>query len=181
MEKDKEQKPEQQEHEELQNISFANYIIFCIGEEEYGIPIEQVKEVTLTPTIYKMPRTPSFVKGVANIRGDIIAIIDLEERFGFKTKVNPLDQKKTGYILVIENEDYTMGFNVHKVPETLSITESMISKKPDFFEYSQINKNFIEGIGRVNGRLIILLNIDNILNFNEVQQLTSMVETEKQK
>ncbi len=59
----------------------VHLIVFKLGTEEYGIRIEQVKEVTITPEITRMPKTPAFIKGVANIRGDIIAIMDLEERF----------------------------------------------------------------------------------------------------
>ena len=178
MEKQKNQLDEQ---EVLSNDDLVNFIVFSLGSEEYGVRIEQVKEVTLTPTIYKMPRTPSFIQGVANIRGDIIAILDLEERFGIKRKTNPLENNNgsPGYILVIENHDYTIGFNVEKVPETFGIPSSMLSKTPEFFDYAQINKNYIDGIGKVDDRLIIILNVKNILNFEEIQQMASVAELNK--
>src|SRR6476620_5317930 len=70
-----------EKHEPVAETS-VHLIVFKLGQEEYGIRIEQVKEVTKTPEITRMPKTPAFIKGVANIRGDIIAIMDLEERFG---------------------------------------------------------------------------------------------------
>src|SRR5690349_21297801 len=85
----------------------VHLIVFKLGSEEYGIRIEQVKEVTVTPEITRMPKTPSFIKGVANIRGDIIAIMDLEERFRIRSS-HP-DPEMTTYTLAIEAKDYTIG------------------------------------------------------------------------
>ncbi|GAB3816253.1 hypothetical protein GCM10028895_11270 [Pontibacter rugosus] len=68
----------------------VHLIVFKLGTEEYAIKIDQVKEVTSTPAVTRMPRTPDFVKGVANIRGDIIAIMDMERRFG----IRPLNSMK---------------------------------------------------------------------------------------
>ena len=163
--------------DQLQNEEVVNFIVFRLGEEEYAVRIENVKEVTLTPTIYKMPRTPNFVEGVANIRGDIIAIIDLEERFSIKKKVSPLEGKKSGgYILVMEHEEYTIGFHVQQVPETLALPVSHISDTPDFFEYSQVNKEFIDGIGKINDRLIIIINIEKVLNSREIAAISNSAE-----
>src|SRR5688572_6581503 len=81
----------------------VHLIVFRLGEEEFGIRIEQVKEVTITPEIARMPKTPDFIKGVANVRGDIIAIMDLEERFKIRRHVDALSTSLIGsYTLVIE-------------------------------------------------------------------------------
>ncbi|WP_026464731.1 chemotaxis protein CheW [Adhaeribacter aquaticus] len=148
-------------------------IVFKLGSEEYGIRIEQVKEVTITPEITRMPKTPSFIKGVANIRGDIIAIMDLEERFKITPVVEEYDSlkpKKT-YTLALEAKDYTIGLIVRDVPQSLSIPVSRIDKAPAFIQDININDNFIEGIGKHEGRLIIVLDIFKILTSEEVQQL----------
>ena len=68
-------------HEKAGNTT-RQIVVFRLGQEEYGLPIEQIKEVVITPNITRMPQTPAFVKGVANIRGNVIAILDLEEKFG---------------------------------------------------------------------------------------------------
>jgi len=149
----------------------VHLIVFKLGAEEYGIRIEQVKEVTITPEITRMPKTPAFIKGIANIRGDIIAIMDLEERFHI-TPVLPLDQThKHTYTLALEAKDYTIGLIVWEVPQSLTIPVSRIDKTPAFIQDININENYIEGIGKVDGRLIIVLDILKILTNDEIQQL----------
>lgn len=150
----------------------VHLIVFTLGSEEYGIRIEQVKEVTITPEITRMPKTPSFIKGVANIRGDIIAIMNLEERF----RITPPSSESSGkhtYTLVIEAEDYTIGFIVREVPQSLTLPVSSIDKAPNFIQDININENFIEGIGKYEGRLIIVLDILRILTADEVEELKS--------
>jgi purine-binding chemotaxis protein CheW len=147
-------------------------IVFKLGEEEYGIRIDQVKEVTITPEITRMPKTPHFIKGVANIRGDIIAIMDLEERFNISPAIpnNSIGSRHT-YTLALEAKDYTIGLIVRDMPQSLTVPVSRIDKTPAFIQDISINENFIEGIGKIDGRLIIVLDILRILTNEEVQQL----------
>ena len=155
-------------------------VVFKLGGEEYGVRIEQVKEVTVTPEIAKMPRTPSFIKGVANIRGDIIAIMDLEQRFGIE-RVAPSIPKRDSrtYTLVIESSDFTIGLIVQEVPQSLSIPVSQIDKTPHLIHEKNRIENFIEGIGKVEGRLIIILDMLKILSSDEVAQLNETVVESK--
>ena len=81
-------KPERAKPAELVQL-----IVFRLGDEDYGIRIEQVKEVTITPDVARMPKTPLFIKGIANLRGDIIAILDLEERFQLRPAGRPLPER----------------------------------------------------------------------------------------
>lgn len=148
----------------------VHLIVFKLGVEEYGIRIEQVKEVTITPEITRMPKTPPFIKGIANIRGDIIAIMDLEERFHITPAVIVENQKHT-YTLALEAKDYTIGLIVREVPQSLTIPISRLDKTPAFIQDINISENFIEGIGKINGRLIIVLDILKILTNEEIQML----------
>jgi purine-binding chemotaxis protein CheW len=168
---------QEEEKEDVKNRREAavepvvHLIVFKLGEEEYGIRIEQVKEVTITPEITRMPKTPSFIKGVANIRGDIIAIMDLEERFQIRTaKPDPAGTRHT-YTLALEARDYTIGLIVRDVPQSLTLPVSKLDKTPAFIQDININENFIEGIGKIEGRLIIVLDILRILSAEEAQQL----------
>jgi purine-binding chemotaxis protein CheW len=168
---------QEEEKEDVKNRREAavepvvHLIVFKLGEEEYGIRIEQVKEVTITPEITRMPKTPSIIKGVANIRGDIIAIMDLEERFQIRTaKPDPGSSRHT-YTLALEARDYTIGLIVRDVPQSLTLPVSKLDKTPAFIQDININENFIEGIGKIEGRLIIVLDILRILSAEEVQQL----------
>ncbi|QNH60695.1 chemotaxis protein CheW [Hymenobacter sediminicola] len=144
-------------------------IVFRLGEEEYGLRIEQVKEVTVTPEIARMPKTPPFVKGIANLRGDIIAIINLEERF----RLRPADEElpTVSYTLAIEAKDYTIGIVVREVPQPLSVPVSSIEKAPEFIQDININDKYIEGIVKIDGRIIIVLDMLKLLTPNEIMQL----------
>ncbi len=132
-------------------------IIFKLGGEEYALPIDHVKEIVITPGIAKMPQTPEYIKGVANIRGTIIAIMDLEQKFGLE-KVEELTQKHN-YTLVIESESHKVGILVTKVPNTLSVRKSTIDTTSSVMQYSSLDQDCIEGIVKSNDRLIILINI----------------------
>ena len=158
------------EKKEVSVESTVHLIVFKLGNEEYGVRIEQVKEVTVTPDIAKMPKTAPFIKGIANIRGDIIAIMDLEERFNIPpTPVDP--NSRQTYTLVIESKDYTIGLIVKEVPQSLSLPVSKIDKTPSFIQDINISDNYIEGIGKIGGRLIIVLDMFKILTHDEIQEL----------
>jgi purine-binding chemotaxis protein CheW len=151
-------------------------IVFRLGDEEYGIRIEQVKEVTVTPEVARMPKTPAFVKGIANLRGDIIAIIDLEERF--KLRAGAAESLAgVSYTLAVEAKDYTIGIVVREVPQPLSIPVSIIEKAPEFIQDINIHDKYIEGIAKVDDRIIIVLDMLKLLTPEEIMQLQPKSES----
>lgn len=155
----------------------VHLIVFKLGREEYGIRIEQVKEVTITPEITKMPKTPKFIKGVANIRGDIIAIMDLEDKFGIKPAENREGEANgRNYTLVIDVQNFTIGLVVQEVPQSLTLSYAQIDKTPNIIKELNINDKFIDGIGKADGRLIIILDIEKILSHQEVKELEQVNE-----
>lgn len=149
----------------------VHLIVFKIGTEEFGIRIEQVKEVTVTPEIARMPRTPSFIKGVSNIRGDIIAIMDLEERFKIPPVSVPVKESKQTYTLVIEADTYTIGVMVKEVPQSITIPLSQIDRTPGMIHAINVSENFIDGIAKTDGRLIIIIDMQKILKAEEIEML----------
>ena len=154
------------------NEPLLHLIVFKLGSEFYGIKIEQVKEVTVTPTITRMPRTPDFVKGVANIRGDIIAIMDLEERFGIRPDAST-PTANSSYTLVIEAREYSIGVVVKEVPQSLNLSVSRMDKTPSFLQDIAVQENYIEGIAKVDSRLIIVLDMYKILSGDEIKQISN--------
>src|SRR6476620_294583 len=98
-----EETPAPKEQKEAVAETTVHLIVFKLGTEEYGIRIEQVKEETITPEITRMPKTPDFIKGVANIRGKIIAIMDLEERFKIRPEGDATS--RNSFTLAIEAKD----------------------------------------------------------------------------
>jgi purine-binding chemotaxis protein CheW len=137
-------------------------IVFKQGEEEYALQIAQIKEVVITPNITRMPQTPSFIRGVANVRGNIIAVIDLEEMFGLKR--NETHQEGKNFTLVVESEDLKMGILVHEVPNTLSVSSKDFDESVNVINDARVNSNYIRGIIKANQRLIILIDIFKVID-----------------
>ena len=148
-------------------------IIFKLGSEEFALSIDQIKEVVLTPRIAKMPQTQSHIKGVANIRGSIIAILDLEEKFGI-AKLGDNNQTYN-YTLVLENETFKAGFLVREVPNTLSIVSTDIENASGFIQTSTVDENYIQGVVKVAERLIILIDIQRLIEGSSINTIVNKV------
>jgi len=109
------------------------------------------------------------VKGIANLRGDIITIIDLEERFQLRSA--GMEMPTVSYTMAIEGKEYTIGIVVREVPQPLSIPASIIEKAPEFIQDINIHDKYIEGIAKVNGRIIVVLDMMKLLTPAEIMQL----------
>jgi purine-binding chemotaxis protein CheW len=153
---------EVQSTSEKTSLRSLQIVVFKLGNEEYGLMIDQIKEVVLTPTITKMPQTASYVKGVANIRGNVIAILDLEDRFNLLSP-ELINQKKK-YILVVESEDIKMGLLVNEVPNTVSVNTGDLDDSVGIINDAQTEVNYIKGIIKTGERLIILIDIFKVID-----------------
>lgn len=143
-------------------------IIFRLGGEEYGLTIDQIKEVVLTPNIAQVPRMPSYIRGVANIRGNIIAILDLEEKFKL-SRANEMQADEIGnYTLVIESSKFKVGILVKEVPNTLSITSDQVEDSTGFIQYSAVDEKCITGIVKAGERLIILIDVFKLMDIENI-------------
>lgn len=145
----------EKEHSELMQL-----IIFKLAGEEYGLSIDQIKEVVLTPRVAKMPQTPPYIKGVANIRGNIIAIMDLEQKFGLG---EGLDIDGHNYTLVVENEVFKIGVLVKNVPNTLTIEVDDIDKASTFVQYTSLDASCLLGVVNVGNRMIVLIDMVKLI------------------
>lgn len=144
-------------------------VVFKLGTEEYGIRIENVKEVTIAKEISQIPRTPPHIIGVTSIRGEIIAVMDLELRFNLRTN-STISNAGNNYILVVEHDSQSIGIIVNEVPHSISIALSQIDRTPNVIQEADISEAFIEGIGKLDtGRLVIILDVLKILSATEGQ------------
>ena len=156
--------------ERAKPAALLQLIVFRLGDEDYGIRIEQVKEVTVTPEVARMPKTPPFIKGIANLRGDIIAIIDLEERFGLRPAGREVPERS--YTIAVEAADYTLGLMVREVPRPFTLPQSQIEAAPDFVQDSSTRDKYLEGIAKLpDGGIIIVLDMRKLLTPSEVMRL----------
>jgi len=150
--------------------AMVQLIVFRLGDEDYGIRIEQVKEVTVTPEVARMPKTPPFIKGIANLRGDIIAILDLEERFRLRPMGRPLPERS--YTVAVEAADYTLGLVVREVPRPFTLPLSHIEPAPEFVQDTNARDKYLEGIAKLpEGGIIIVLDMRKLLSPTEVMRL----------
>jgi purine-binding chemotaxis protein CheW len=145
-------------------------IIFKLGSEEYGLSIEQIKEVVLTPRIARMPHTGNHIKGVANIRGNIITIMDLEQKFGLTKQTSSDSGNTSNYTLVVESEEYKVGVLVKEVPNTLSIEVSDIDTASNFVQYTSLDTNSVIGVVKSGERMIILIDMIKLIEAENVKE-----------
>ncbi len=147
----------------------GKYLTFSLAEEEYGISILKIKEIIGMMPITTVPQTPEFVKGVINLRGKVIPVIDLRLRFGME----PIDYTERTCIIVVEIEGYAgtiqIGIVVDAVSEVLTIKGEDIEETPTFG--TKLNTDYILGMAKMEGGVKILLDIDRVLSAEEVATL----------
>jgi purine-binding chemotaxis protein CheW len=149
--------------------STLQIVVFKLGQEEYGLHIDQIKEVVITPNITRMPQTATFVKGVANIRGNVIAIFDLEDRFNLHRTAQTIGKK---YTLVVESEDIKLGLLVNEVPNTVSVNAADLDESVGIINDANTETNYIKGIIKHGERLIILIDIFKVID----QEMTNTIK-----
>lgn len=141
-------------------------VIFKIAEEEFGIEINQVKEIVRFIPITPVPRAPSFIKGVVNLRGQILVVIDLAKKLNLKA----LAYSEKTRIMVLEIEENTVGMTVDEVIEVVKIDKENIEGKPELIA-GQIQYEYLKGVAKLGERLIILIDIGKIFSSEEVEDI----------
>lgn len=133
-------------------------VVFNLADETFGVPIEQVREIIRFTSVTAMPKAPASVLGVINLRGRVIPVFNLRERFGFgRAEVDSATR-----IIVSEVGDQTTGFVVDSVTEVLRLDDSSIEPPPA--SAAGVQGSFIRGIGKVGDRLVILLDLDKVFD-----------------
>ena len=134
---------------------------FHVGRESYGVPIQALHEIVRVPEITAVPDAPDYVEGVINLRGKIVSVVDLRKRFG--KPATELDRRNR--ILVVEHRGRLAGMIVDSASEVLKIPESDIETAPAMMQEGGLD--CVTGLGKYNGRLIILLDINKVLDMRE--------------
>lgn len=148
----------------------GKYLTFALGPEEYGLEILKVREIIGYMEITAVPQTPHHVKGVINLRGQVIPVIDLRSKFGMETA----EVTEQTCIIVVEisqgNQKYSTGIVVDRVQEVLDIAGDNIEEAPQFG--SSVNTDFILGMGKIGESVKILLDIDKVLAGEDFRNMT---------
>jgi len=145
----------------------GKYLTFFIANEEYGVEILKVQEIISLMHVTEVPRTPSHVRGVINLRGKIIPVIDLRIQF----RMPAAEATRHNCIIVVQTRGTTMGIIVDRVHEVLAVSESEIDEAPSFG--SNVNTDYLLGMGKAEGRVKMLLDIDRVLSTVELAEANS--------
>ena len=138
------------------------YVIFRLGDKEFGVDVMNIKEIVKVPTITRVPRSPDFVEGIINLKGSLTTVINLRKRLGFEPKLVDADSR----IIVAEMEDTPVGILVDAAIGVSRIRISDIEATPELVN-TNISKEYLKGVGKVENRLITLLDLKQVLAWKE--------------
>ena len=149
--------------DQINDDATKQYLTFILAGEEYGVDILRVQEIKCWDNATQIPNTPGYIKGVINLRGTIVPIVDLRTRF----KLDSIEYNKTTVVIVLkvidsEGDERTMGFVVDAVSEVYNLANDQFKPAPDFG--SVVNTEFIKGLATVDEKMVILLNIDHLID-----------------
>lgn len=154
----------------------SQYLTFLLGSEMFGIEILTIKEIIEYSEVTAVPMMPSFVRGVINVRGAVVPVVDLSSRFGRKVS----EVTRRSCIVIIEaavqgGDQQDMGMLVDAVSAVMEIPATEIEPAPSFG--SKIRVEFISGMAKVNGKFVILLNVEKVLSIEEMAMLADVANT----
>ena len=152
------------------------YLTFLLAGEEYGVDILRVQEIKGWDSVTPIPNTPKYIRGVINLRGTIVPIIDLRLRFNLEQ----LEYGPTTVVIMLKvvsdaKQSRTMGIVVDGVSDVYNMPEQQIKPSPDFG--TAVETDFVKGLATVNEKMVIILEIDHILNARELNAVTSKADT----
>lgn len=153
-------KPENEQHGGYSDDT--QFVSFLLGDEEYGVPIMQVQEIIRFERLTHIPQSAQFVRGVLNLRGRVMPVIDLRQKFGLEE----CDEDRHTRIIVIDTGGQNMGMVVDEVSEVITIDSARIEPAPELG--TKVRTDFIRGMGKLEDRLVILLDIDKVLTAEEI-------------
>ena len=151
----------------------GKFLTFCCGDEEFGIGILKVQEIIGMMKVTRVPRVSTYIRGVINLRGKVIPIIDLRQRF--QLEETPDTDRTCIVVVQVDRGDdqVTMGIVVDEVSEVMDVAATQIEPPPRFA--ASVDTNFLTGIGKIGEKVIMLLDIDRLLSDEEVAEVVEAV------
>lgn len=146
-------------------------ITFRLGVERYAIEIDRIKEVVPTPYVSKIPHAPSFIKGVSNIRGAVMVILDLADKFELETEIR--DDKN--FVLVTHIDEFKAGILVDEVPVTLKVSGDSIVSSSSILKNTSLDETYIKGLIKTDDGMIIFIDIAELIKEEEVSVVSGSI------
>ena len=153
-----------------ESAELRQFISFSVGEEEFGLELLRVREIIREREITWLPRAPSFVKGIINLRGDVIPLIDLRNKFGLERRKDTTETR----VIVMEVEGRLIGIVVDSASQVVRIPAGQIEPPPPVL--GGFSQELVRGVGKLEDKLVILLNPDTILTADERARLSSLAD-----
>jgi purine-binding chemotaxis protein CheW len=141
--------------------SEVQLVVFKLGKEEYSVSILQVQEIKRITEITRVPHTPEYIKGVINLRGSVLPVIDLKKRLNLPQQVSTEDTR----IIIVKVDELSVGMIVDAVSEVMTINQENIDS-PDVVAGS-VAASYLSGVGKLENRLLILLNLEEIIGVGQ--------------
>jgi purine-binding chemotaxis protein CheW len=139
------------------NLNDVKIIVFQLSDEEYGIPVQQVKSIEKMQHITRVPRTPKFVKGVINLRGVVTPIIDLRSRFDLSEE----HYSENTRMIIVTHDSRDVGLIVDAANDVIDLPSSSIEPPPEVV--GVVEADYIQGVAKVGSRLLIIMNLEKVL------------------
>lgn len=153
----------------VSNAEVDQFLTFMMSEEEYGVDILRVQEIRGWDVVTPIPNTPAYIKGVINLRGTIVPIVDLRKRFGLSS----VDYGPTTVVIVLkvlsESSERIMGIVVDAVSDVYNVKEEDMKPAPDFG--SVVSIEFVRGLATIDEKMLIILDIDMMLNSKDLSKV----------
>jgi len=145
---------------EVVNVDGKQYVVFLLGKENYGVEIHSVTTIEKMLPYARVPKTPDYIKGVINLRGEIVPIMDIRTRFGMEAH----EETDETRIIIIKINDISFGIIVDEVDEVLTLNEEAIENVSNFT--NDVSMDYILGVGKIDGRIVTLLNIEKLADIS---------------
>jgi purine-binding chemotaxis protein CheW len=158
---------------ETVRVEEEQLVVFNLSGEIYGVEISTVREIIRMQPVTGVPKTPDFVEGVINLRGKVIPVIDLHKRFDLPL----VEETVHSRIMVVEVDNITVGMIVDSVSEVLRIPKDSIDPPPPVI--SGVDSAFLRGVGKLEDKLIILLDLNQVLHEKEKKAIEKVVEVQE--
>ncbi len=142
------------------SVEGKQYVVFLLGKENYGVEIHSVTTIEKMLPYARVPKTPDYIKGVINLRGEIVPIMDIRTRFGMEVS----EETEETRVIIIKINDISLGIIVDEVDEVLDLNEEAIENVANFT--NDLSMDYILGVGKIDGKIVTLLNIEKLADIS---------------
>jgi|SRR3990167_2361534 len=157
---------------EAEEIEKDQYLVFTSKSQEFGIQAMRVHEISTPLGITKIPNTPAHIEGIVNLRGRLVSVIDFRKKFRFDVKEHDEDTR----VIIVECGGYPTGIIVDSVEEVIKIPDEKVQKLPEGVATS-VSQEYITGVGILDNRLVVLLDVDKVLTKTDLAEMESARQT----